>query len=51
MKNIWVNVKGISNGIYDIILDPSNADRMKRQGVNGVVLIRTKDKGIGSTDP
>jgi len=26
MKNIWVNTEGISNGIYDIILDPSNVD-------------------------
>jgi len=29
MKDIRVNIKGISNGIYDIIPDPSNADRME----------------------
>jgi len=26
MKDIWANLEGISNGIYDIILDLSNAD-------------------------
>jgi len=50
IKDIWVNAKGISNGIYNIILDPSNADQMERQGVDGIVLIRTEDKSIGSTD-
>jgi len=29
MKDIRVNVKGISNGIYDVIPDPSNADQME----------------------
>jgi len=51
MKNIQVNAKGISNGIYDIILDPNNVNRMEWQGVNSIVLTRTEDKGIGSTDP
>jgi len=50
MKDIWVNVKGISNGIYDVILDLSNANQIEWQGVNGTILIRTKDKSIGSTD-
>jgi len=48
MKDIWVNVKGISNRIYDVILDFSNINRMEWQGVNGVVLIRTEDKSTGS---
>jgi len=48
MKDIWVNAKGISNGIYNVILDPSNTDWMERQGVNGTVLIRTKDESVGS---
>jgi len=50
IKDIWVNAKGISNGIYDIILDPSNADWMERQGVDGIVLIRTENESTGSTD-
>jgi len=40
----------ISNRIYDIIPDPSNADQMERQGVDGIVLIKTEDKSIGSTN-
>jgi len=29
MKDIGTNLEGISNGIYNIILDPSNADWME----------------------
>jgi len=29
MKDIRINLKGISNGIYNIILDLSNADQME----------------------
>jgi len=51
MKDIRANLKGISDGIYNIILDPSNADRMKWQSVNSIVLIRTEDKSLRSIDP
>jgi len=29
MKDIGTNLEGISNGIYNIILDPNNADQME----------------------
>jgi len=50
MKDIQVNTKRISNGIYNIIPDPSNTDQMEQQGVDGTVLTRTKDKSTGSTN-
>ena len=46
MKNIRANLERFSNGIHDIILDISNVDRIEQQGVDGIILIKTKVKSL-----
>ena len=36
----------ISNGLYDIVLDIRNANQIERKGVNGVVSLGAKVKGV-----
>jgi len=36
----------ISNRLYNIVLNIRNVDRMEQQGVNSVVPLRVKAKGV-----
>jgi len=48
VKDTGANPERFSNGIYNIILDISYIDWMEWQGVNGIVLTRTKNESLRS---